>query len=309
MAATNGDSGKLPQKTREVSNNHMDSRIWNDVKLRPDDIIISTFAKSGTTWMQQIVSQLLHQGDPTVPAGAVSPWVDLRIVPKEVMLGMVESQTNRRFMKSHLPVDSLPWDPKVKYIFIGRDGRDMVWSLHHHFYVATPAFYSFFENTGYDGPPPQRPGENPRDMFIDLIEDDTRPSLGWPFWSHIRGWWEIRHQPNLMMIHFNDLKADLEGNIRKIAKFLDIPDMPEDKFKAAVEHCTFDWMKAHAALSAPPQAEVAWENGASDFVNKGCNKRWKDVLSEEDNKRYEEKAREELGEECANWLQNGGEIK
>jgi aryl sulfotransferase len=185
----------------------------------------------------------------------------------------------------------------------------MVWSLHHHFYAATPAFYSFFENTGYDGPPPQRPSENPRDMFIDLIEDDTRPSLGWPFWSHIRGWWNIRHQPNLMMIHFNDLKADLEGNIRKIAKFLDIPDMPEDKFKAAIEHCTFDWMKAHAALSAPPQAEVAWENGATDFVYKGSNKRWKDVLSEEDNKRYEEKAREELGEECANWLQNGGEIK
>ncbi|KAF5660120.1 n-hydroxyarylamine sulfotransferase [Fusarium heterosporum] len=324
MAATNGDSGKLPQKTREVQNNHMDSTIWNEIKLRPDDIIISTFAKSGTTvgdpliastlanllqWMQQIVSQLLHEGDPTVPAGVLSPWVDLRIVPREVMLGMIESQTHRRFMKSHLPVDSITWDPKVKYIFVGRDGRDMVWSLHNHFYAATPAFYSFFQDTGYDGPPPQRPSENPRDMFIDLIEDDNRPSLNWPFWSHIRGWWNIRHQPNLLMIHFNDLKADLEGNMRKIAKFLEIPDLPEDKFKAALEHCTFDWMKAHAELASPPQAEVAWENGAQDFINKGSNSRWKDVLSEEDCRLYEEKAREELGEECANWLQNGGDIK
>ncbi|KAL4731150.1 hypothetical protein ACLX1H_000111 [Fusarium chlamydosporum] len=309
MTTTNSDAGKMPQKTREVNNHHMDSTIWNDVKFRPDDIIIATYSKSGTTWVQQIVSQLIHEGDPTVPAGSISPWVDLRIVPREVMLGMIEGQTHRRFMKTHLPLDSLVWSPQAKYIFIARDGRDMIWSLHHHFYAATPAFYAFFENSGFDGETYQRPSENPRDMLIDLIEDDHRPTICWPFWSHIRGWWEARHQPNLMLVHFNDLKKDLEGEIRKIAKFLETPDMSEDKFKDVVEHCTFDWMKEHAHLASPPQAEVAWENGAKDFVHKGSNGRWKDVLSEEDNKRYLEKAREELGEECANWLQNGGSFK
>ncbi|CEI61336.1 hypothetical protein FVEN_g5946 [Fusarium venenatum] len=304
MATMNDDANKIPQKTREVNNHHMDSTVWNDVKLRSDDIIIATYSKSGTTWVQQIVSQLIHQGDPTVAAGALSPWVDIRIVPREVMLDMVEAQTHRRFMKTHLPVDSLVWDPKVKYIFIARDGRDMIWSLHHHFYAATPTFYSFFENTGVT--PFQRPSENPRDMLIDLIEDDTRPTICWPFWSHIRGWWERRDQSNLMLVHFNDLKKDLDGEVRKIAKFLETPDMPEDKFKDVVEHSTFDWMKEHAELAAPPQAAVAWENGAKDFVHKGSNGRWKDVLSEEDNKRYLDKAKEELGEECANWLQNGG---
>ncbi|KAG9252408.1 P-loop containing nucleoside triphosphate hydrolase protein [Emericellopsis atlantica] len=303
---TNGDAGKMPVKTREVSNAHQDSTVWNDVKLRPDDIIISTYAKSGTTWTQQIVSQLLHQGDPTVAAGALSPWVELRIVPRPVMLGMLEAQTHRRFLKTHLPLDAMVWDPKVKYIFIARDGRDMIWSLHHHFRSATPAFYAFFENEVHDGPTMQRPSENPRDLFVQLVEDDTRISISWPFWSHIRSWWEARHQPNLLLVHFNDLKADLEGNMRRIAKFLEIPDMPEDKFQAAVEHSSFAWMKEHAEMSAPPQAEVAWENGAQDFINKGTNSRWKDVLSQEDNKRYLDKAREELGEECANWLQNGG---
>ncbi|KAJ3536148.1 hypothetical protein NM208_g6843 [Fusarium decemcellulare] len=184
----------------------------------------------------------------------------------------------------------------------------MIWSLHHHLYHATPRFYTLFQDTGYDGVKPERPGDDPRDLIIDLIEDNNRlVKLAWPFWSHIGSWWEARHQPNMLLFHFNDLKTNLEGEMRRIAGFLDIPDMPEDSFKAAVEHCTFGWMKQHAELASPPQADVAWENGAKDLVNKGTNARWKDLLSEEDNKRYLDKAREELGEECSNWLLHGGQ--
>lgn len=42
----------LPVKTREMHNHHMDSTIWNDFSFRDDDIVIATYAKSGTTWMQ-----------------------------------------------------------------------------------------------------------------------------------------------------------------------------------------------------------------------------------------------------------------
>jgi aryl sulfotransferase len=38
-----------PQKTRELHNHHFDSTIWNDFQFRHDDIIIATYAKSGTT--------------------------------------------------------------------------------------------------------------------------------------------------------------------------------------------------------------------------------------------------------------------
>ena len=55
-------SSTLPQKTREFHNHHFDSTIWNDFNFRDDDIIIATYAKSGTTWMQQIISQLLYDG-------------------------------------------------------------------------------------------------------------------------------------------------------------------------------------------------------------------------------------------------------
>ena len=65
-----------PKKTRELQTLHLDSTIWNEFKFRDGDIIISTYGKSGTTWMQQIISQLLFAGDTHLDTQAMSPWVD-----------------------------------------------------------------------------------------------------------------------------------------------------------------------------------------------------------------------------------------
>ena len=71
----------------------------------------------------------------------------------------------------------------------------------------------------------------------------------WPFWENIRSWWAIRDLPNVKLIHFNRMKADLPGSIREIGAFLDIP-IDETKFGDIVQHCTFDYMKAHADRGA-----------------------------------------------------------
>ena len=62
-----------PTKTRELHNHHFDSTIWNDFQFRNDDIVISTYAKSGTTWTQQIVAQLLFGPDPDLAVAGMSP--------------------------------------------------------------------------------------------------------------------------------------------------------------------------------------------------------------------------------------------
>jgi aryl sulfotransferase len=67
------------KKTRELHNHHSDSTIWNDFQFRNDDIIIATYAKSGTTWMQQIIAQMLFGPDPELEVAEMSPWLDLRI--------------------------------------------------------------------------------------------------------------------------------------------------------------------------------------------------------------------------------------
>jgi aryl sulfotransferase len=259
--------------------------------------------------MQQIVSQLIHKGDPDASISATSPWVDMRLVPKDLLFGMLEAQTFRRTLKTHLPAYSMVWRPDVKYLFVGRDARDMIWSLYNHFSIATPTFYTMINDTpGRVGQAMAPPTGGPRDLLMDLIEDDSRPTIPNKFWEYMREWWSLRDQPNILFLHFHDLKKDLGAEMRRVAEFLGTPELTAEQWSAAVEHCTFDWMKGHAEQMAPPQSDIAFEGGASNFINKGTNGRWKDVLSEEDNARLTAKAKEELGEECAKWLEQGGHI-
>ncbi len=292
-----------PRKTREIHNHHFDSTIWNDFRFRDDDVIVATYGKSGTTWTQQILGQLLFGGAEGIAVAEVSPWLDLRIPPKAVKLPAVEAQTHRRFLKTHLPVDALVFSPKAKYIFVARDGRDVAWSFYHHHANANDTWYAALNDTpGLVGEKIERPGvEEPAAYFRRWLARDGHPF--WPFWDVIRSWWDIRGLPNVMLLHYAELKADLPGSMRRIAGFLDIP-IDERRWDAIVSHCTFDYMKAHAAQSAP-LGGIFWDGGAETFINKGVNGRWRDLLSVEDVKAYEDRALKELGPDCAKWLATG----
>lgn len=291
-----------PQKARELHNHHFDSTVWNEIVFRDDDIVIATYAKSGTTWLQQIVSQLVFNGAEGLEVAEMSPWVDLRVPPKDVKLPALEAQTHRRFLKTHLPVDALVYSPKAKYIYIGRDGRDVVWSMHNHHARANEMFYDLLNNTpGLVGPPIEPPPDDVRPYYRDWFEKDGFPF--WSFWENVRSWWEIRNLPNMMLLHFADLKADMPKQIRKIAAFLEIP-IDESKWDAILAHCSFDYMKANAAKSVP-LAGAVWEGGAQTFIHQGKNGRWRDLLTEEECAEYERRAEQELGPECAAWLAHG----
>ena len=291
-----------PVKTREFHNHHFDSTIWNDFEFRDDDIVISTYAKSGTTWVQQIVSQLIFGGRTDLPVAEMSPWLDLRIPPREVKLPEVAAQTHRRFLKTHLPVDALVFSPRAKYIYIGRDGRDVVWSMYNHHANANALWYDALNNTpGRVGPPIEAPPDSIAQYFDEWLAQDGHPF--WPYWENIRSWWAIRDLPNVLMLHFGALKADMPGQIRRLARFLEVEPDPA-AWPAILEHCSFDYMKAHATPSVP-LGGAFWDGGAETFINKGVNGRWRDTLTPQVSAAYEARAIAELGEDCARWLATG----
>jgi aryl sulfotransferase len=292
-----------PEKTRDLQNHHMDSTIWEEFRFRDDDIVIGTYAKSGTTWTQQIVSQLIFGGAESIDVASLSPWLDMRILPRGETLAMLEAQTHRRFVKTHLPLDALVFSPQAKYLYIARDGRDVAWSAHNHFTNVKPEFFALLNDTpGRVGPPmPQLPADT-RAFYLEWIERDGYPL--WSFWENIRTWWNARHLPNVMLLHFADLKRDPEGQIREIAAFLGI-QVADQNWSRIFAHCSFDYMKRHAEQVAP-LGGVPWEGGAGTFINKGTNGRWRDILTAEDNRRYAELALDQLGPECAAWLELGG---
>jgi aryl sulfotransferase len=291
-----------PHKTRELHNHHMDSTVWNDFEFRDDDIVVATYAKSGTTWTQQIVGQLVFNGDPDVEIGELSPWVDLRVPPKAVKLPMLAAQTNRRIMKTHLPLDALVFSPRAKYLYIGRDGRDVLFSFYHHHSQGNDLWYQLLNDTpGRVGPPIDRPDPDIRRYFRTWLERDGYPI--WSLWENVASWWAARHLPNVMLVHFNALKADLPGEMRRIADFLEI-DVPTAKWPQILEHCSFAYMKAHADMVAPLGGQI-FEGGGESFINKGVNGRWREVLSAEESSAYERMAQEKLGPDCARWLATG----
>jgi aryl sulfotransferase len=290
-----------PRKTRDIHNHHMDSTLWDNFDFRGDDVVVATYAKSGTTWTQQIVGQLLHQGDPAVNIHDLSPWWDMRIIPPEARQAFA-AQTHRRVVKTHLPADALVMSPKAKYIYIARDGRDVVWSLYNHHANFKDVAYEMFNLTpGLVGDPLPRADPDIVQYFNTWLARDGYPF--WSLWENISTWWALRHQPNVKLIHFNQLKADLPGEMRAIADFLDV-DVPEDKWPDVIDHCTFAYMKTNAEQCAPLGGFV-WEGGADTFINKGTNGRWRDVLPPADIAAYEKMAVEKLGPDCARWLATG----
>jgi len=292
---------KWPQKTRDIQNAICDSTRWNWFRFRDDDIVVATFAKTGTTWTQQIVGQLILQGEEGVLVDA-SPWVDFRPFPLELVLGTVEAQRHRRFLKTHLPVDALLFSPKAKYLYIARDGRDMAWSMYNHHAGFTEQAYALINNImGRVGPPLEPPKGDVVQYFREWLDGGGLP-LGVSFWEHVQGWWNIRHLPNVKLLHFNNLKADLPGQMREIAQFLDIA-IDEAKFPTMVEHCMFDYMQQVA--SKHPLLDMVFQAGGKTFFNKGTNGRWKDLLTDDDLGRYDELVRANLTPDCARWVETG----
>jgi aryl sulfotransferase len=151
-----------------------------------------------------------------------------------------------------------------------------------------------------DDPPIPYPDPDIRRAFLQWLDEDAYPN--WPFWSHVQDWFEARHTPNLLLLHFANLRADLEGEIRRIAAFLEI-EIAADAWPRIVEQSSFDYVKKLAA-SDSKQAPFL-KGGGDTFINKGTNGRWRDLLTASDIARYEAEAARNLSPECARWLATG----
>ncbi|MBN1306115.1 MAG: sulfotransferase domain-containing protein [Anaerolineales bacterium] len=292
----------LPQKEREHWHHLLDSTVWNEFVYRQGDIVICAYSKSGTTWVQQIVAQLIWNGAEDLNVPELSPWLDCRFPAREERLQHYKAQTHRRFVKSHLPVDTMVLSPQAKYIYIGRDGRDVLWSLHnHHRKFKKDVVRDIDSVPERTGPPLGIAPESVTQYFQDWLAKDGYP--WWPFWEHILSWWQLRSLPNVRLFHFSNLKRDMPAEIRRMAAFLEIP-IDAAIWEAVLGHCSFDYMKAHAARSVPFGGDI-FEGGAEAFMHKGTNGRWRDILTPQEVWQYEALAVEKLGEDCANWLATG----
>lgn len=187
------------------------------VKLRPTDVVISPFGKSGTTWTQMIVHTLRTRGDLDFDdISRVVPWI-------ETSLGLdldAEQKANPRAFKSHLGWHDVPRGGK--YIIVIRDPKDVAWSM-----------YKFMEGWFVE------PGSISLDEFVTKLV--IRQGA---YWTHLMSWWPRRDDDDVLLMSFESMKHDHTGAIRRIATFIDI-DLDDELLAITEEHSSLAFMLKH----------------------------------------------------------------
>ena len=301
--------------TKERRSWTTDSRRWAHYVPRADDIVIATSAKCGTTWMQQIVSLLVFQSPEPREIRNESPWIDFRIPPIEAVIASIEAQTHRRFLKTHLEFDALPIYDEVRYIHVARDGRDAFVSWYNHSRHYTDKARDVQSAAGLADETIARPlpvpGDSIREFFQVWMTDGPEARLANDFpaqryFDIEKSYWAERNRPSLLMVHYNDLKTDLDGEMRRIAVFLGI-NVPEATWPELVEAASFRFMREHGATLLPTAA-MSWDKGADRFLNEGTNGRWRDVLTPDDVALYNTRVQRELSPTLGRWLEAGSRV-
>ncbi|XP_038064361.1 sulfotransferase 1A3-like [Patiria miniata] len=244
------------------------------LEIRHDDVFIVTYAKAGTTWTQEIMSCILHDGD----LETVNKTHTMRRVPFLEMNfgGTVHSDYTRthkmigwmprsspRLIKSHLPGQLLPpqvWEKKVKIVYVIRNPKDVAASYFHHSRMMSP-----LNDIQWD----------------DFFEKFHSGNIGFgKWWEHFLYFWERRNEEHICLLRFEDMKKDLRGTVKKVSEFLG-KSFPDDVIDAITDHCTFANMKKNPMTNPDVVIEnIMGKQEGTSFMRKGVVGDSKTHLSE-----------------------------
>ena len=293
-----------------------DSARWNDFPFRSGDIVICTPPKCGTTWMQMICALLIFQDGPLEkPLTTLSPWLDMFLHGKAEVFAQLAAQQHRRFIKTHTPLDGLPSDERVTYICVGRDPRDVAISmLNHRANMNFEAFVRIIQGVaGREGidlpalPDTPPPPETLETLFWQWV-DDPNPvtecisSLLTTLY-HFEVALRARDHANVVVMHYGDLMADREGEMRRLAASLGIT-IPEQNWAALVEAASFDHMRARAVQLAPNSDQNVWKE-TRQFFHSGTGGHWHAFWDHAAQCRYEARVAALTTPEVARWAHRG----
>lgn len=247
----------------------LDSQIWPLINRRNDDIIIATYAKFGHLRMQVIIDELIITS--MGQQFSLLPWVELRHPESKTRIARINEFRGRRVLRTHLRADKV-YSRSGKYIFVGRDPRDLVFNMFHFLKEADQDWYDYFSRYGAQL---NRPAKSFEAFWDNWMKNDGKPI--WPYFSHLQSWWEKREEPNVLLIHFLDFKANMEKELRRISEFLDLTIKTED-WPDAVEACGFCKI-SETCHEKIPMDNLFWNGGNGSRKKNVSASHWKETLT------------------------------
>jgi DNA-binding MarR family transcriptional regulator len=257
------------------------ARRWDDFQFRQGDIVISSIPKSGTTWVQMICALMIFQS-PEIPAplSTLSPWLDHVETSRSKAFAELGAQAHRRFIKTHTPLTGFASDPRVTYIVVARHPLDVEVSKYHQ-----------EVNLG------RAPAQQPREWLVDWIDRGLPRTM-----QQLSSNWTCRDRPNTLFVHYEDLSADLAGQMRRLAARLGIT-VPAATWPDLVEAATFTEMRAAADRLRP----LPYLQNNTAFFHRGSSGSGRDLLSDAELARYHECAARVAPPELLAWLHRNGD--
>jgi hypothetical protein len=295
-----------PARLHRYETATQDSIRWDTYRPRDGDIIVTTAPKCGTTWTQTLCALLIHGPALPAPLSRLSPEFDRLAVPVETLMDELDAQAGPRVIKTHTPLDGLPYFENVRYVHCARDPRD--------------AFLSMVDNMRNQSALAMA-AVRARIGLPDDFAFPTDPNAFFPVWltTPVHSWmedgfptgsvfhaacavWPYRRLPNLHLVHYRDLRLDLESELRRLAEFLGV--RCADRWPALLEAAGFAAMKARADEFAPGAHLGDWTDNAAFFKRARLDE-WREVLSAENQSLYDEIAPARVPAPLRAWLEGG----
>ncbi|CAF3957607.1 unnamed protein product [Rotaria sp. Silwood2] len=171
-------------------------RFGLNYQARSDDLFIVTYPKSGTTWMKTIVYTLLTNGQPfdLDNKDFFERFPYLELDDEQAIITMRRPGA----LRSHLPMNRIPYNSQAKYICVIRNPKDVCVS-----------YYAFYNTWG---------GVH-RLNFNEFFERFIQGRL--PFHDYfecLQLTWERRNDANVLLVSYEEMKSDIQTVIQKVSK-------------------------------------------------------------------------------------------
>ncbi|XP_037669816.1 sulfotransferase 1A1-like [Choloepus didactylus] len=243
-------------------------------QARPDDLLISTYPKSGTTWVCEILDMIYHDGDmekcQRAPIFIRVPFLEFSVPGLPSGLESLKDTPAPRLLKTHLPLALLPQtllDQKVKVIYVARNAKDVAVSYYHFYHMARV-----------------HPDPGTWDSFLEKFMAGE-VSYG-PWYQHVQEWWELRNTHPILYLFYEDMKENPKREIWKILKFVG-RSLPEETIDRIIQYTSFKEMKENPMANYSTLSRDFMDHEVSAFMRKGITGDWKSTFTVAQNERFD----------------------